>query len=108
MAESRSGSSDSPTVTGTLMGAGHVAGSASEPRFTQTHINNNIITEILFNGVNIWNSLPKYVVSANTTNVFQNRLDKFWQGQEIIYDFKAQIERRNWKSKWSRVTNLKV
>jgi len=35
--------------------------------------------------VNTWNnSLPNYVVSANTTNVFKNRLDKFWHDQEII------------------------
>ena len=42
--------------------------------------------------VNIWNSLPNWVVSANTTNTFKNRLDRFWQNQEIIYDFKAQLE----------------
>ena len=42
--------------------------------------------------VNIWNSLPNHVVSANTTNVFKNRLDKFWHDQEIIYDFNAQLE----------------
>ena len=34
--------------------------------------------------VNIWNSLPNWVVSANTTNTFKNRLDRFWQNQEII------------------------
>jgi len=38
---------------------------------------------------NIWNSLPNWVVSANTTNTFKNRLDRFWQNQEIIYDFKV-------------------
>jgi len=42
--------------------------------------------------VNIWNRLANWVVSANTTNTFKNRLDKFWQNQEIIYDFKAQLE----------------
>ena len=42
--------------------------------------------------VNIWNSLPNWIVSANTTNTFKNRLDKFWQNQEIIYDFKVQLE----------------
>jgi len=42
--------------------------------------------------VNIWNSLPNWFVHANTTNTFKNRLDKFWQNQEIIYDFKAQLE----------------
>jgi len=38
--------------------------------------------------VNTWNSLPNCVVSAGTTGVFKNRLDKFWHDQEIIYDFK--------------------
>jgi len=27
--------------------------------------------------VNTWNSLPNWVISANTTNTFKNRLDKF-------------------------------
>jgi len=38
--------------------------------------------------VNIWNSLPNWVVSANTTNTFKARLDKFWH----VYDFKAQLQ----------------
>jgi len=42
--------------------------------------------------VNMWNSFPNYVVSADATNVFKNRLDKFWHDQEIICDFKAQLE----------------
>jgi len=33
--------------------------------------------------VNTWNSLPNWVVSANTTT-FKTRLDKFWQNQDII------------------------
>jgi len=42
--------------------------------------------------VNIWNSVPNWVISANMTNTFKNRLDKFWQKQEIINDFCAQLE----------------
>ena len=42
--------------------------------------------------VNTWNGLPNWVTSANTTNTFKNRLGKFWQDQEIIYDFRAQLE----------------
>jgi len=41
--------------------------------------------------VDIWNSLPKWVVSANTTDTFKARLDKFWHNQDIVYDFKAQL-----------------
>jgi len=52
--------------------------------------------------VNTWNSLP-IVLSAGTTGVFNNRLDKFWHDQEIIYDFNA--VRRNRKSKCSIVVN---
>jgi len=42
--------------------------------------------------VNIWNSLPNWVVSANTTNTFKARLDKFWQNEDVVYDFKAQLQ----------------
>ena len=29
--------------------------------------------------VNVWNSLPSFVVSAVTVNCFKSRLDKFWK-----------------------------
>ena len=41
--------------------------------------------------LNIWNSLPNYVVLSDTVNTFKSRLDKFWQHQDVIYDFKAEI-----------------
>ena len=41
--------------------------------------------------LNIWNSLPNYVVLCDTVNTFKSRLDKFWQHQDVIYDFKAEI-----------------
>jgi len=31
-------------------------------------------------------------VSANTTNTFKARLDKFWHNQDVVYDFKAQLQ----------------
>ena len=36
-------------------------------------------------------SLPNYVVLSDTVNMFKSRLDKFWQHQGVIYDFKAEI-----------------
>jgi len=42
--------------------------------------------------VNKWNSLPNWVVSANTTNTFKARLDKFCHNQDIVYDFRAQLQ----------------
>jgi len=37
-------------------------------------------------------SLPNWVVSANTTDTFKVRLDKFWYNQDIVYDFRAQLQ----------------
>ena len=42
--------------------------------------------------INKWNSLPNSVVSVNTTNTFKVRLDKFWHNQDIVYDFRAQLQ----------------
>jgi len=37
----------------------------------------------------LWNSLPDYVVSSPTTNTFKARLDKFWENQDVRYNWKA-------------------
>ena len=42
--------------------------------------------------VNMWNSLLNDVVHAESTNTFKSRLDKFWSNQEIIYDYRAEIQ----------------
>jgi len=39
--------------------------------------------------VNIWNSLPNHGVLCDTVNKFKSHLDKFWQYQGIVYDYKA-------------------
>jgi len=41
--------------------------------------------------VNVWNSLPEIVMSADTTDTFKRRLDKFWQHQDILYDYKVEL-----------------
>ena len=41
--------------------------------------------------VNVWNSLPEIVISADTTGTFKRRLDKFWQHQDILYDYKVEL-----------------
>jgi len=48
--------------------------------------------------VNKWNSLPNWIVSANTTNTFKARLDKFWHNQDIVYDFRAQLQKTRSRS----------
>jgi len=34
--------------------------------------------------------LPEIVISADTTYTFKRRLDKFWQHQDILYDYKVE------------------
>ena len=41
--------------------------------------------------VSVWNSLPNNVVTANTINTFKNRLDKFWEHQGVLYNYRANI-----------------
>ena len=41
--------------------------------------------------ISTWNSLPDYVVSANSTNMFKNLLDKFWNNQEFKFNWKADV-----------------
>ena len=42
--------------------------------------------------LNICNSLPNHVVLSDTVNIFKSTLDKFLQPQDIIHDFKAEIQ----------------
>ena len=49
--------------------------------------------------VNKQNCLPNWVVSGNTTNTFKVRLDKFWHNQDIVYDFRAQLQGTGSRSK---------
>ena len=41
--------------------------------------------------VNVRNSLPEIVISAAITDTFKRRLDKFWQHQDILYDYKVEL-----------------
>ena len=53
--------------------------------------------------VNIWNSLPNWVVIAENANIFKTRLDTFWHNQDIMYDFRAQLEGTRSRSEiWSK------
>jgi len=39
--------------------------------------------------VNTWNSLPDYVVDANSVALFKKWLDKFWADQNVMFDWTA-------------------
>jgi len=41
--------------------------------------------------VNIWNSLPNFVVDVDNVCLFKARLDKFWMHQDVIYDSAADL-----------------
>jgi len=69
---------------------GSELGSATSWRFT-TVINSSSDNDIACRIVNIWNSLPNYVIDANTVDIFKTRLDKFWKDQEVFYDFTCDI-----------------
>ena len=41
--------------------------------------------------MDIWNSLPDYVVNVDTVNNFKNKLDKFWCNQDMLYNYEADL-----------------
>ena len=41
--------------------------------------------------VNIWNSLPDYVVDVDTVDIFKSRLDRFWKDQDVMFDCDADL-----------------
>ena len=41
--------------------------------------------------VNVWNSLPYYVVEADSVDSFKNRLDKYWANQEFVFNFNSEL-----------------
>jgi len=43
--------------------------------------------------INIWNSLPDFVVKVDAINVFKKRLDKYWSYQDFMFDYPAEIAR---------------
>ncbi len=45
--------------------------------------------------VNNWNELPEWVVSAETVKSFESRLDKFWEGQDQRFNYRANITTRS-------------
>ena len=47
----------------------------------------------------IWNSLPGYVVASLIINTFKARLDKFWENQDVRYNWKADISFTESRSK---------
>ena len=41
--------------------------------------------------VTTWNSLPEEVVNSTNINMFKNRLDKYWENQDIQYNYRATL-----------------
>jgi len=39
----------------------------------------------------LWNSLPDNIIISLTLNTFKARLDKFWENQDVQYNWKADI-----------------
>ena len=37
------------------------------------------------------NSLPDYVINANSVGSFENSLDRFWSNQACLFDYKADL-----------------
>jgi len=52
--------------------------------------------------VHIWNSLPSYVITAESINSFKLHLDKFWKHQELMYNYRSELHGTGSQSKFNR------
>jgi len=94
----------------------HTRGNSLKLKSIRTHYN---LRKYSFSirTINIWNSLPELVVTANTIDCFQTRLDKFWNSQHVCnktrprYDYNVFIgtlnlaQRNSALKAWSLTTN---
>ena len=43
-----------------------------------------------------WGPWPDNVIGAGTLNMFKNSLDRLWSKQELLYNYRASIEKSNY------------
>jgi len=43
--------------------------------------------------VNIWNSLPGYVVDVDSVDIFKTQLYNFWRCQDVVFNWTAYLAR---------------
>ena len=55
--------------------------------------------------VNIWNSLPNYVVDVQSIDAFKVHLDKFWAQQEVMFDWTADLTGTGDRSEYTVESN---
>jgi len=41
--------------------------------------------------IHIWNSLPNNVIESNTIDSFKNRLDRYWNNENVKFDWTAEL-----------------
>jgi len=59
--------------------------------------------------VNISNSLPKIdIVLCDTVNKFKSYLDKYWQYEYIVYDYKAEIHGTGSRSLYTLLEPVRI
>jgi ABC-type bacteriocin/lantibiotic exporter with double-glycine peptidase domain len=42
--------------------------------------------------VDLWNTLPQSVIDAKDVRQFEIRLDKYWEHQDVKFEYKASIQ----------------
>ena len=41
--------------------------------------------------INVWNSLPSYIVETPSIKVLERRLDRYWRDQDIVCNYEAAL-----------------
>ena len=87
---------------------GAVSGSVQSFGLGDVYISfNHNFRKIFFSAriVNIWNSLPNYVVDVQSVDVFKVHVDQFWAQQEVMFDWTADLTGTGDRSEYTVESN---
>ena len=42
--------------------------------------------------INTWNDIPQEIIESKNIKSFEIALDRYWENQKILYDYKAKIQ----------------
>ena len=70
---------------------GHIFTLEHKRLYTSARIN-YFVNRVVIN----WNSLPSSLVGAGSLNIFKNSLDRLWSKQELLYQYRASINKKDY------------
>ena len=57
--------------------------------------------------LDLWNTLPQSVIDAKDVRQFEIRLDKYWEQQDVKFEYKASIQNKEYTGNHTEISYIK-